>query len=238
MISCRRLCAAAATAVVAWMALAAGVAAGDTVQGREIQPGISIYVVDDDDTGTTTCTLGWLTVSLTGDVEALTAGHCRTGQQVDVQGNAGDHTELVEAALWKESMHTLRQSPLEGTDIGTVALNPHLRRSARTITGVTPMSVSTSQSLRANPPARICKMGSHTGMTCGPLVAASSERVTFRAAVDHGDSGGPVWAEFRDGTVTAVAIVVGRSDQDPTVTVGQLINPWLVRTAATLGVPR
>lgn len=51
---------------------------------------------------------------------------------------------------------------------------------------------------------RVCKSGKTTGYTCGPVIdtdyrpsAALDHMVTFGACSWHGDSGGPVWREFK-----------------------------------------
>ncbi|MBU8820480.1 S1 family peptidase [Mycolicibacterium goodii] len=207
--------------------------AADT-PGLRLQPGVSIYVINQDTQIQSTCTLGWLVVSPAGELQALTAGHCRTGPQIDVRDPATGAS--YEAASWVASRNSGRDSVLHGVDIATVAISKRLGHSVSTRDGVSPVGVSTAQDLLDDPPVQICKRGGQTGVSCGALVAVSDDRVAFRAAVDHGDSGGPVWAVSDSGAVTAVAVVVGQSDDDPSVTVGQLINPWLLRFGAKLGV--
>ncbi|MEN4397357.1 hypothetical protein VXD83_06730 [Mycolicibacterium conceptionense] len=219
-------------AMSSWAGLAP-ICTADT-PGMRLQPGVSIYVVNRDTQIQSTCTLGWLVVSPAGQLQALTAGHCRTGPEIDVRDPATG--EAYEAASWVDSRNSGRDTVLRGTDIATVAISTDLGHSVSTRDGVSPAGVSTAQDLLDDPPVRICKRGGQTGVSCGALVAVSDDRVAFRAAVDHGDSGGPVWAVSDAGTVTAVAVVVGQSDDDPSVTVGQLINPWLVRWGCKLGV--
>lgn len=202
--------------------------------GLQLQPGVSIYVVNRQTQMESTCTLGWLIVSPQGQVQALTAAHCRTGPEIDVRNPVSG--DSLAAASWVHSEHSPRDTVLQGTDIATVALSPNLGHSVSTRDGLSPSGVSSAQDLRDDPPVRICKRGGTTGVSCGPMVAVSEDRVTFRAKVDHGDSGGPVWAVSNAGVVTAVAVVAGQSDDDPTLTVGQLINPWLVQWGSRLGV--
>lgn len=202
--------------------------------GLRLQPGVSIYVVNRDTQVQSTCTLGWLVVSPAGELQALTAGHCRTGPDIEVHDPATGSSH--EAASWVDSRNSGHDTVLRGTDIATVAISNDLGHSVSTRDGLSPVGVSTAQDLRDDPPVQICKRGGQTGVSCGALVAVSDDRVAFRAAVDHGDSGGPVWAVSDTGSVTAVAVVVGQSDDDPSVTVGQLINPWLVRWGCKLGV--
>jgi len=225
-----------AAAVAVWSLLVGLAPAGraDT-PGLQLQPGVSIYVVNRQTQVQSTCTLGWLIVSPQGDVSALTAAHCRTGPEINVH-NPSNGASLA-AGSWVYSEQSLRDTVLQGVDIATVALSKSLGHSAYTRDGVGPAGVSTAQDLLDNPPARICKRGGQTGVSCGPMVAISDDRVTFRAKVDHGDSGGPVWAVSDSGVVTAVAVVAGQSDDDPSLTVGQLINPWLLRWGARLGKP-
>lgn len=208
---------------------------GADTPGLRLQPGVSIYVVNHDTELQSTCTLGWLVVSTRGDIGALTAGHCSIGPEIDVHDPATG--KATTAGKWLRSEHSGHDTVLHGTDIAAMALSTELGHSVGTRDGVSPLGVSTAQDLLNDPPARICKKGGQTGVSCGPLVDISDDRVTFRAAVDHGDSGGPVWAVSDAGVVTAVAVVVGQSDDDPSVTVGQLINPWLLRWGFNLGVP-
>lgn len=221
-------------AAVALLTALAPVAGADT-PGLRLQPGVSIYVVNRDTELQSTCTLGWLVVSPQGDIGALTAAHCRIGPEIDVHDATSG--EPVTAGKWVRSQHSGHDSVLHGTDIAVLALSPDLGHSVWTRDGVSPVGVSTAQDLLDDPPVRVCKRGGQTGVSCGPLVGVSDDRVTFRAAVDHGDSGGPVWAVSDTGVVTAVAVVAGQSDDDPSVTVGQLINPWLVSWGLSLGVP-
>lgn len=208
-------------------------AAADT-PGLDLRPGVSIYVVNQATQMQSTCTLGWLVLSPRGEVQALTAGHCRTGPEIDVEDQVSGVKRV--AGTWVRSEYSKDGRVMEGSDIGTVALASGLGHSVRTLDGLAPAGVTTAQELRDHPPARICKRGGQTGLSCGPMVGISEDRVAFRAAVDHGDSGGPVWAVSNTGVVTALAVVAGQSNDDSSIAVGQLINPWLVRWGSKLGV--
>ena len=236
-----RILGSAARLIPAVAALLAGLAeptptAAAVPPGWDLQPGVPIYVVNNDTDIQSECTLGWFFKTPDGDVQAITAGHCRTGPEILIndQLNGG----RVHAGTWTSSQYSGDETILNGNDIATVALSPDLGRNASARGGVDPVGVSSAQTLANDPPARICKRGNATGVSCGPMVSVSDERVAFRAAVDHGDSGGPVWAVSGRGVVTAVAIVAGQADSDPGITVGQLINPWLLRWGAKLGIPQ
>ncbi|WP_145958904.1 hypothetical protein [Mycobacterium intracellulare] len=221
-----------ATAIALFIAMPTAAADAPSL---DLRPGVSIYVVNNETQIQSVCSLGWLALSPQGDVQALTAGHCRTGPQVDALDQRTG--AKVEAGQWAQSEYTPR-TVMDGDDIAVITLTSHLGHDVKTVDGIAPVAVATTQGLRDTPPARICKRGGQTGVTCGPLVSVSDDRVAFRAEVDHGDSGGPVWAVSPSGVVTAAAIVAGKSDDDPSIAVGQLINPWLVRWHTKLGVPQ
>ena len=67
--------------------------------------------------------------------------------------------------------------------------------------------VSSTEELRAGRP-EICVVGARTGRHCGVLDDVSGTRVTWAGipAVE-GDSGGPVYARWPDGSFTAVGVI-------------------------------
>ena len=187
-----------------------------------VHPGAE-YTVHGTDT-LAECTVGFMVVTTDPTYGFLTAGHCTEGDSVPVFGSGDaeqteigmsrvtrlidpDHVGSVDISLVDISQHPW-VSPSSGLPDGTP------------VRGVLPTSA-------LQPGQLLCKWGITTGRTCGPVTSVVGDKVMFRAAADHGDSGGPVWAPRADGTAAAVAVLSGSLAASDDVAVGQLIGPWL-----------
>lgn len=148
------------------------------------------------------CTLGFVVNGPQG-VAALTAGHCRldpTNSAVLQRTPGGD--VVVGRYLWSQIDRGVRDVAL--VSLGAVPVVPAL--DSRPIT-----KVLTANQLRT-PGMVLCKSGARTGETCGPLTAVTKTTVSFRSWDDYGDSGAPVYTYRPDGSVAAVAILHGHTD--------------------------
>jgi len=61
----------------------------------------------------------------------------------------------------------------------------------------------------------VCKFGSATLQTCGPITQVWSDEFSMKLPVMHGDSGGPVYEFDPDGSVHLVGVTIGMSRKDP-----------------------
>lgn len=84
---------------------------------------------------------------------------------------------------------------------------------------------------------QLCKFGMGSGAdACGQIVEITASKVVFLASGQCGDSGGPVYHYERDGTVSAVGILIrGGDPYTPKAgcaarakfSVAELVRPWL-----------
>ena len=153
------------------------------------------------------CTLGFLARYPGGQVVAFTAGHC-----AELAGKARPGRNPVARYLtpgggstpFGEYIKATRST--RGQDIAIIQLAGNdVAPVARAIGPV--RGVSSTEDLRAGRP-EICVVGARTGKHCGVLDDVTGTRVTWAGipAVE-GDSGGPVYARWPDGTFTAVGVV-------------------------------
>ncbi|TWS22462.1 hypothetical protein FK268_19830 [Tsukamurella sputi] len=153
------------------------------------------------------CTLGFLARYPGGEVVAFTAGHCAELAGQARPGRApvaryltpdGDSTPFGEyiKATRNNRGQDIAIIQVAGKDVAPVA------PAIGSVTGV-----SSTEDLSAGRP-EICIVGARTGRHCGVLDDVSGTRVTWAGipAVE-GDSGGPVYAKWPDGTFTAVGVV-------------------------------
>ncbi|KXO98170.1 hypothetical protein [Tsukamurella pseudospumae] len=153
------------------------------------------------------CTLGFLARYPNGQIVAFTAGHCaEAARQVRPDRNpvARYLTSADSSVPFGEYIKATRSA--RGQDIAIIQV------AGRDVAPVAPAigpvtGFSTPDRLRAERP-EICIVGARTGRHCGVLEDASGTRVTWAGipAVE-GDSGGPVYAKWPDGTFTAVGVV-------------------------------
>ncbi|NMD57957.1 MULTISPECIES: hypothetical protein [Tsukamurella] len=153
------------------------------------------------------CTLGFLARYPGGEVVAFTAGHCaeqagkaqpgRTpvARYLTPGGGSTPFGEYIKATR-NDRGQDIAIIQLAGSDVAPVA------------PAIGPVrGVSATEELRAGRP-EICIVGARTGRHCGVLDDVTGTRVTWAGipAVE-GDSGGPVYARWPDGTFTAVGVV-------------------------------
>ncbi len=153
------------------------------------------------------CTLGFLARYPGGQVVAFTAGHCaelagkaqpgRTpvARYLNPRGGSTPFGEYIKATRSTRGQD-IAIIQLAGADVAPVA------HAIGTVTGV-----SSTEDLEAGRP-EICVVGARTGRHCGVLDRVTGTRVTWAGipAVE-GDSGGPVYARWPDGTFTAVGVI-------------------------------
>ncbi|CAM3848326.1 hypothetical protein ACXYTP_20335 [Tsukamurella ocularis] len=153
------------------------------------------------------CTLGFLARYPGGEVVAFTAGHC-----AELAGTARPGRNPVARYLtpgggstpFGEYIKATRST--RGQDIAIIQLAGNdVAPVARAIGAV--RGVSRTEDLRAGRP-EICVVGARTGRHCGVLDDVTGTRVTWAGipAVE-GDSGGPVYARWPDGSFTAVGVI-------------------------------
>ncbi|GAA4383694.1 chymotrypsin family serine protease [Tsukamurella soli] len=157
------------------------------------------------------CTLGFFARYPDGTVVAFTAGHCAEDAQA-VDGN-----RLIVARYLDESggsvpfggyIKIAHRAAMFGQDIAMIEVaGTRVQPVARAVGPVT--GYTTADRLVSERPG-ICIVGGRTGLHCGTFGGLVGTRVTWGGipAVE-GDSGGPVYARWPDGTYTAVGVVNG-----------------------------
>jgi hypothetical protein len=196
-------------------------------------PGAGIYVDYADGSGGMGCTAGFLVRTSTGGPAILTAGHCnRPGEPSKVRMNLG-------GVLPYATLGTFRETINEGVhgeqhDIGLVALDgDHVPQSSAVVSSLPVSGVATNLQLGQ----QLCKFGMGSGAdACGQIVQITDSKVVFLAGGQCGDSGGPVYLYEKDGTVSAVGILIrGGDPYTPKAgcpgrakfSVAELVRPWL-----------
>lgn len=153
------------------------------------------------------CTLGFLARYPGGEVVAFTAGHCAelAGQAQPGRNPVARYlTPSGGSAPFGEYIKATRSS--RGQDIAIIQLpGSDVAPVAPAIGPV--RGLSSTEDLQAGRP-EICIVGARTGRHCGVLADVTGTRVTWAGipAVE-GDSGGPVYARWPDGSFTAVGVV-------------------------------
>ncbi|ADG76851.1 putative protein OS=Tsukamurella paurometabola (strain ATCC 8368 / DSM / CCUG 35730 /CIP 100753 / JCM 10117 / KCTC 9821 / NBRC 16120 / NCIMB 702349/ NCTC 13040) OX=521096 GN=Tpau_0197 PE=4 SV=1 [Tsukamurella paurometabola] len=153
------------------------------------------------------CTLGFFARYPNGQVVAFTAGHC-----ADLARQARPDDAPVARYLTSASRSTAFGEYIKATrtrrgqDIAIIqVLGADVRAVADAIGPVT--GYSTAAELRDGRP-EICIVGARTGRSCGVFDTIDGRRVTWAGTpAVEGDSGGPVYARWPDGTFTAVGVV-------------------------------
>ena len=179
-----------------------------SAETQKVKPSISIRVDED-----TRCTLGFVFADSAGLAFGLTAKHC---------GDKGDEVTTE-----------------RGTHIGTVTLQAPGDTDVEMIAIDSPLPVYTDvdqigkvagiithEDLKVTRPL-LCKKGARTGLSCGPLITAEPGWFSFAAQTDHGDSGAPVYALTRQGTLLAAGILEGSNKERPGEVVATPVAPFL-----------
>lgn len=155
------------------------------------------------------CTLAFFARYPSGQLVAFTAGHCAELSR-EARPNSVPVARYLTASdrsvPFGEYIKATRSTTRRGQDIAIIQVQGNnIAAVASTIGPVT--GYSTASDLRAGRP-EICIVGARTGRHCGVLDDVIGARVTWAGipAVE-GDSGGPVYAHWPDGTFTAVGVV-------------------------------
>lgn len=205
----------------------------DLPAASAIGPGAGIYVEYADGSGGMGCTAGFLVHTGGGRAGILTAGHCnRPGQRSKVTMNLG-------GVLPYTTLGTFTETISEGVhdeqhDIGLITLDAdNVPQSAAVAASLPVTGVATNLQVGQ----QLCKFGMGSGAdACGQIVEITASKVVFLASGQCGDSGGPVYHYERDGTVSAVGILIrGGAPYTPKAgcaaraqfSVAELVRPWL-----------
>lgn len=205
----------------------------DLPAASAIGPGAGIYVDYADGSGGMGCTAGFLVHTSAGRPGILTAGHCnRPGAPSKVTMNLG-------GVLPYTPLGTFTRTISEGVhdeqhDIGLITLDDdHVPRSSAVAASLPVTGVATNLEVGQ----QLCKFGMGSGAdACGQIVEITASKVVFLASGQCGDSGGPVYLYERDGTVSAVGILIRGGDPyipkagcaaRAKFSVAELVRPWL-----------
>lgn len=188
-----------------------------------LSPGAQLNVWDASGLPAGTCTAGFIARNRRGTPVLMDAGHCDRGGDVSMPGPGGD------VPVGHFVVSTFGGTQSEDTDIAVLKLADGVDihgdiAGSLPVTGWVPYVVKGQV---------LCKVGAVTGRTCGPVIDVSESKVKFAAEIEHGDSGGPVYALKDDGTAAAVGITIRLADDDG-FAVAELIGPWLKRWDLTI----
>lgn len=196
-------------------------------------PGAGIYVDYADGSGGMGCTAGFLVRTSAGGAGLLTAGHCNR------PGGPSKVTMNLDGVLPYATLGTFTRTVSEGVhneqhDIGLIALDgDNVPQSAAIASSLAVSGVATNLQMGQ----QLCKFGMGSGAdACGQIVEITPSKVVFLAGGQCGDSGGPVYRYEKDGTVSAVGILIrGGDPYTPKAgcaarakfSVAELVRPWL-----------
>ncbi len=205
----------------------------DLPAASAIGPGAGIYIAYADGSGGMGCTAGFLVHTSGDQAGILTAGHCnRPGEPSRVTMNLG-------GVLPYTTLGTFTQTISEGVhneqhDIGLITLGGDNVPQSSAIAASLPVTgVATNLQVGQ----QLCKFGMGSGAdACGQIVKITGSKVVFLASGQCGDSGGPVYLYEKDGTASAVGILIrGGDPYTPNAgcaarakfSVAELVRPWL-----------
>lgn len=167
------------------------------------------------------CTAGFAVRDAMG-AGVLTAGHCRRDPVNPAVLQRTPGGDRVIGAYVRDEVGA-GSGFARWRDAALVRLDPAVTP-AGIVGGLPVTRVADPAELSADPPPVLCKDGSRTGHSCGPVTAVNATTVSFRAWDDLGDSGAPVYLRLPDGTAAAVGILYGHSDDEQ----GRVIHATLV----------
>ncbi len=193
----------------------AGPASHSGASPQAIAPAMTI------DIGEKECTLGFLLADSRGKAKGLTARHCGDKGAV-VRTTTGAPVGVVEK---------VSAAPADIAMISIRAKDPVYAA----VTGEGDVTgIISADTLRATRPV-VCKKGSTTELTCGPLVEVADGYFTFIGEADHGDSGAPVYARTTDGSLMAAGILegtqTGHSDRIMVTSLAPYVAKWRLSIA-------
>jgi hypothetical protein len=196
-------------------------------------PGAGIYVDYADGSGGMGCTAGFLVRTSGGGAGILTAGHCnRPGEPSKVTMNLGGVLPYATLGTFSETISEGVHN--EQHDIGLITLDgDNIPQSPAIASSLPVTGVATDLQLGQ----QLCKFGMGSGTdACGQIVEITASKVVFLASGKCGDSGGPVYLYKKDGTVSAVGILIRGGDPyipkagcatRAKFSVAELVRPWL-----------
>jgi hypothetical protein len=175
------------------------------------------------DIGEKECTLGFVFTDSRGKAKALTARHCGDTGAV-VRTRAGAPVGIVERTS---------PAPADIAQISVRANDPVYSDIAGIgdVAGIIGM-----ESLRQFRPL-ICKKGTTTGLTCGPIAVVADDYFSFVADADHGDSGGPVYVQTSTGELLAAGILEGSDRKHPDRVIATAVAPFVEEWGLILAQP-
>lgn len=191
-----------ATALAAAATIASTGVAGAYVSATSITPGVSIF------SGNEVCTAGFIVRSAAGVPGLLTAGHCKKDRAVRVQ-QSGAKARRVTVGEFERA--TFDKATL---DLGWISLRGSSLPIRSAVLGRKAVAgVLTRDELERTKP-RLCWQGQRSGLKCSAYKGLDENRAFVAAAPSPGDSGAPVYAVRRDGSVDAVGILLGTTRDD------------------------
>lgn len=205
----------------------------DLPAASAVGPGAGIYVAYADGSSGMGCTAGFLVHTSTGAPGILTAGHCnRPRQPSKVTMNLGGVLPYATVGTFRETINEGVHN--EQHDIGLITLDgDNIPQSSAIASSLAVTGVATNLQIGQ----QLCKFGMGSGAdACGQIVEITGSKVIFLASGQCGDSGGPVYLYERDGTVSAVGILIRGGDPYTVKTgcaarakfsVAELVRPWL-----------
>lgn len=173
---------------------------------------------------TGSCSFGWLVNSQSESADRkymVTAGHCgNEGERVYVRDNNGNDTEVGEI------VNSTNGRLGNGADYALIDVT-NAAREAKLPLSDPDFDGWQSQSWVAENKPRICRLGYRTGISCGNYMYMKDNTIFYEGIQDHGDSGGPVWAETGDGKRYAIGVASYGYDDDATATGAAALEPWM-----------
>lgn len=182
----------------------------------QLAPGVEYINVDRN----ITCTFGFK-AKKNNQVGYITAGHCGVpGETVAVKTPSG----LQNVGTFTWSLGTPDGTTTAKADLAFIATPNPGTATVRLIDKAPAWTMEMSY-LRAAAPD-LCKVGPESGGTCGAVTKSDiiADTISFPAASLHGDSGSPIFARKKDGSLVAIAILSGSPKGEPDRVLGQLID--------------
>lgn len=172
----------------------------------------------------TGCSFGWMVYSrneTNGRKYMVTAGHCGDqGDRVYIRGEDGYDTEVGEI------VDSTGGRLSDGSDYALVEVTNTARSAQLPLTDPDFDGWQSQAWVAANNP-RICRLGYRTGISCGTYLQMKNNTIFYEGIQDHGDSGGPVWAETGDGKRYAIGITSYGFTEDATAAGAAALEPWM-----------
>ena len=174
-----------------WTALLGGLA-----------PGVSIGQATPSGRAFSRCTVGLL-AKRGAERFAITAGHCAEPASTHVAtvsyADAAVPRKAVPAGVYTETAAA-------GADVAVIRLAASAEVASGQVGGTYRIAESADAG-KLRPGMQLCKVGSTTALTCGPIASVGTRTLTARVVGEPGDSGSLGFVKRADGTVGAVGIM-------------------------------